>query len=111
MKEVVIVGGVRTPIGRHGGGLKDVTSQDMAARVMREVLKRTQVDPAVIDEVIVGCCGQQSDAANLARVASLMAGIPKEATGYTVQRNCASGQVALTNAYQAIQADDGQVFM
>ncbi len=111
MKEVVIVGGVRTPIGRHGGGLKDVTSQDLAARTMKEVLKRTQIDPAIIDEVIVGCCGQLSDASNLGRVAALMAGIPKETTGYTVQRNCASGQVAMTNAYQAIQCDDGEVFM
>jgi acetyl-CoA C-acetyltransferase len=111
MKEVVIVGGVRTPIGRHGGGLKDVTTQDLAARTMKEVLKRTKLDPALIDEVIVGCCGQLSDASNMARVASLMAGIPKEVTGYTVQRNCASGQVAITNAYQAIQAGDGEIFM
>jgi acetyl-CoA C-acetyltransferase len=111
MKEVVIVGGVRTPIGRHGGGLKDITAQDLGARTMKEVLKRTKVDPAVIEEVIVGCCGQLSDASNIARVMSLMAGIPKEATGYTVQRNCASGQVALTSAYQAIQAGDGEVFM
>jgi len=111
VKEVVIVGGVRTPIGRHGGALKDVTTQDLAARTMKEVLKRTKLDPSLIDEVIVGCCGQLSDAANMARVASLMAGIPKEVTGYTVQRNCASGQVAITNAYQAIQAGDGEIFM
>lgn len=111
MKEVVIVGGVRTPIGRHGGGLKDITAQDLAARVMKEVLKRTNLDPALIDDVIVGCCGQLSDAPNLARVAALMAGIPKEVPGFTVQRNCASGQVAITSAYQAIQAEDGQIFM
>jgi acetyl-CoA C-acetyltransferase len=111
MQEVVIVGGVRTPIGRHGGGLKDITAQDLAARAMKEVLKRTRLDPALIDDVIVGCCGQLSDAPNLARVAALMAGIPKEVPGYTVQRNCASGQVAITNAYQAIQAGDGEIFM
>ncbi|MGC8786758.1 MAG: thiolase family protein [Anaerolineae bacterium] len=111
MKEVVIVGGVRTPIGRHGGGLKDITAQDLAARVIKEVLNRTKLDPAMIDDVIFGCCGQLSDAPNLARVAALMAGIPKEVPGYTVQRNCASGQVAITNAYQAIQAGDGEIFM
>jgi len=111
MKEVVIVGGVRTPIGRHGGGLKDITAQDLAARVIKEVLNRTKLDPALIDDVIFGCCGQLSDAPNLARVAALMAGIPKEVPGYTVQRNCASGQVAITNAYQAIQAGDGEIFM
>ena len=111
MKEVVIVGGVRTAIGRHGGGLKDVTAHDLAARVMKEVLNRTKLDPALIDDVIIGCCGQGSDAPNLGRVAALMAGIPKEVPGYTVQRNCASGQVAITNAYQAIQAEDGEIFM
>lgn len=111
MKEVVIVGAVRTPIGRHGGGLKDITAQDLAARVIKEVLNRTKLDPALIDDVIFGCCGQLSDAPNLGRVAALMAGIPKEVPGYTVQRNCASGQVAITNAYQAIQAEDGEIFM
>jgi len=111
MKEVVIVGGVRTPIGRHGGGIKDITAHDLAARVMKEVLNRTKLDPALIDDVIIGCCGQTSDAPNLGRVAALLAGIPKEVPGYTVQRNCASGQVAITNAYQAIQADDGEIFM
>jgi acetyl-CoA C-acetyltransferase len=111
MKEVVIVGGVRTPIGRHGGGLKDITAQDLAVRVIQEVLSRTKLDPMLIDEVILGCCGQASDAPNIARVAALMAGIPKEVPGYTVQRNCASGQVAITSACQAIQAEDGEVFL
>jgi len=111
MKEVVIVGGVRTPIGRHGGGLKDVTAQDLAARLMKEILNRTKIDPKLISEVIVGCCGQASDAPNLARVALLMAGIPIEVPGFTVQRNCASGQVAITSAYQAIQAGDGDLYM
>jgi acetyl-CoA C-acetyltransferase len=111
MKEVVIVGGVRTPIGRHGGGIKDITAHDLAARVMKEVLNRTKLDPALIADVIVGCCGQASDAPNLGRVAALLAGIPKEVPGYTVQRNCASGQVAITSAYQAIQAGDGEIYM
>lgn len=111
MREVVIVSPLRTPIGRHGGGLKDVTAQDLAARLMKEIINRTKLDASLIDDVIVGCCGQLSDAPNLGRVAALMAGIPKEVPGYTVQRNCASGQVALTNAYQAIQAGDGDIFM
>jgi acetyl-CoA C-acetyltransferase len=111
MKEVVIVSGLRTPIGRHGGGLRDITAQDLAARLMKEILNRTKIDPMLIADVIVGCCGQLSDAPNLGRVAALMAGIPKEVPGYTVQRNCASGQVAITNAFQAIQAEDGEVFM
>jgi len=111
MKEVVVVGAVRTAIGRHGGGLKTITAQDLAAQVIKEVLQRTQLDPALIDDVILGCCGQLSDAPNIARVAALMAGIPDTVPGYTVQRNCASGQVAITNAFQAIQAGDGEIFM
>jgi acetyl-CoA C-acetyltransferase len=104
MKEVVIVGATRTAIGRHGGAFIDITAQDLAARVMKEVLNRTGLDPALIDDVILGCIGQSSDAANIARVAALMAGIPKEVPGYTVQRNCAAGQVAITSAYQAIRS-------
>ncbi len=111
MKDVVIAGIVRTAIGRYGGAFKDITAHDLAARVIKEVLRRTQIDPATIDDVIFGCIGQSSDAPNLGRVAALMAGIPKEVPGYTVQRNCAAGQVAITNAYQAIQADDGEIFM
>ena len=111
MKEVVIAGGARTPIGRHGGAFKDLTAQDLATRVIKEVLKRTEIDPAIIDEVILGCIGQSSDAPNIGRVAALMAGIPHEVPGYTVQRNCAAGQQAITSAFQAIQAGDGEVFL
>jgi len=111
MREVVIVDGVRTPIGSHGGGLKDVTAQKLAEIVIREVLRRTKVDPQQIDEVIFGCGGQMSDAPNLARVAALMAGIPVETPGYTVQRNCASGMEAITSACQAIKAGDGDVYL
>jgi len=111
MKEVVIIDGVRTPIGSHGGGLKDVTAQKLAEIVIRELLQRTELDPQHIDEVIFGCGGQMSDAPNLARVAALMAGIPVETPGYTVQRNCASGMEAITSACQAIKAGDGDTFL
>lgn len=111
MKEVVIIGGVRTPIGTHGGAFRDITAQELASIAMRGVLERTGLDPHLIDEVILGCIGQQSDAPNIARVAALMAGIPVHVPGYTVQRNCVSGMVAITNAYQAIQAGDGDIFL
>ncbi len=111
MKEVVLVGGVRTPIGAHGGALKDITAHELAKIVMREVLKRTQVDPAGLEEVIFGCCMQTSDAPNMARVASLNAGIPKEVTGFTVQRNCASGLQAITSAYEGIQVNHGDSYL
>lgn len=111
MKDVVIVGGVRTPIGSHGGAFRTITAQELAKIVMQEVLHRTGVDPATIDDVIFGCIGQGSDAPNIARVAALMAGVPVEVPGFTVQRNCASGLQAITSAYQAIQARDGEVFL
>ena len=109
MKEVVIVDGARTPIGNMGGALKDVTAQDMAATVMKELIKRNNLKPADVEEVILGCVGQFSDAPNVARVAALLAGLPKEVTGYTVQRNCSSGMQALVNAYQNIQCGDADL--
>jgi len=110
-KEVVIVGGVRTPIGSHGGAFRSLTAQDLAKIVFEEIIKRTKLDPHTIDDVILGCIGQYSDAPNIARVAALMAGIPPHVPGYTVQRNCVSGMVAISCAYQAIQAGDGEVFL
>ncbi len=111
MKEVVIVGGVRTPIGSHGGAFRTLTAQDLAATVFKEVINRVGLDPKQIDDVILGCIGQQSDAPNIGRVAALMAGVPVSVPGYTVQRNCVSGMVSITSAYQAIQAGDGEVFL
>jgi acetyl-CoA C-acetyltransferase len=111
MREVVLVGGVRTPVGVHGGALRDQRAQDLAKIVLEEQIKRTGLDPSLIDDVILGCIGQPSDAANIARVAALMAGVPEYVPGYTVQRNCASSLQAITSAYQAIQADDGELFL
>jgi len=111
MKEVVIVGGCRTPIGSHGGAFRDLTAQHLAAIVFQEVIKRTGIDPNLIDDVILGCIGQQSDAPNIARVAALMAGVPSYVPGFTVQRNCVSGMQSITSAYQAIQTGDGEVFL
>ncbi len=111
MNEIVIVGGVRTPIGSHGGGLRDIPPQELARIVMAEVMNRTGIDANEFDDVIFGCCGQFSDAPNVARVAALMAGVPTHVPGYTVQRNCVSGMVAITNACQAIKAGDGEAFL
>jgi acetyl-CoA C-acetyltransferase len=111
MKDVVIVGGVRTPIGSHGGAFRTLTAQHLAALVFREVIARVGLDPIRIDDVILGCIGQQSDSPNIARVAALLAGVPVRAPGFTVQRNCVSGMQSITAAYQAIQAGDGEVFL
>jgi acetyl-CoA C-acetyltransferase len=111
MKEVVIVGGVRTPIGSHGGAFRSLSAQEMAATVFREVIARVGLDGKEIDDVALGCIGQQSDAPNIGRVAALMAGVPVNVPGFTVQRNCVSGMQSITSAYQAIQAGDGEVFL
>jgi acetyl-CoA C-acetyltransferase len=111
MKKVVIVGGVRTPIGSHGGAFRTLTAQHLAALVFKEVIERVGIDPNLFDDVILGCIGQQSDAPNIGRVAALLAGVPVHVPGYTVQRNCVSGMVSITSAYQAIQAEDGEVFL
>ncbi|HZS11942.1 MAG TPA: thiolase family protein [Nitrospirales bacterium] len=109
MKEVVVIAGARTPIGNFGGALKDVPPQKLGELVVREVLNRTGIDPAAIEEVIFGCVGQFSDAANVARVIALQAGLPIQVPAYTVQRNCSSGLQAFANAFQNIQSGDADV--
>ena len=111
MKEIVIVNPVRTAVGAHGGALRAKRAQDLAEIVFRAVLEQTGLDPVVLDEVILGSIGQPSDAANIARVAALMAGVPIEVPGFTVQRNCASGMQSVTSACQAIQAGDGEIYL
>ena len=106
MKNVVIVAGARTPLGNFGGALKDLSAQKLGELVVREVLARTKLDPALIDEVIMGCVGQSTDAPNIARVISLMAGLPIRTPGYSVQRNCSSGLQPFVNAFQNIQCGD-----
>jgi acetyl-CoA C-acetyltransferase len=111
MKEVVIVGGVRTPIGSHGGAFRTMPAQNLAALVFKEVVERVGLDVKLFDDVILGCIGQQSDAPNIGRIAALMAGIPANVPGYTVQRNCVSGMQSITNAFQSIQSEDGEIFL
>ncbi|MHB8482156.1 MAG: thiolase family protein [Nitrospiria bacterium] len=109
MKEVVIVDGVRTPVGLFGGALRDVTAQKLGEIAVRELVNRTKIDPESIDELIFGCVGQYSDATNIGRVIGLMAGIPITVPGYTVARNCASGLQAFANGYQNIRSEDADI--
>lgn len=109
MKQVVVAAGARTPIGNFGGALKDVTPQRMGELAVREVITRAQVDPQLIDEVIIGSVGHTSDAYNVARVIALLAGIPVRTPAYSVQRNCSSGLQPFVNAYQNIQSEDADV--
>ncbi|MEC4672883.1 MAG: thiolase family protein [Nitrospirota bacterium] len=109
MKDVAIVAGVRTPIGNFGGALKDVPAQKLGELVVREVMNRAQLDPSLVEDVIMGCVGQPSDAYNIARVIGLMAGLPIKTPGYSVQRNCASGLQPFANAFQNIQSEDADI--
>ncbi|MBI3087676.1 MAG: thiolase family protein [Candidatus Omnitrophica bacterium] len=107
--DVVIVDGLRTAQGAFGGALKSLTAQRLGELAVRELLTRTRLKPADVEEVIVGCVGQASDAPNIARVIALMAGLPKQVPAYTVQRNCASGLQTIINAFQNIVAGDRDV--
>jgi len=111
MKEVVITNPLRTPTGSFGGAFKTVPAYDLAKIVMQRVIADSGIDAGELDDVILGNIGQPSEAANIARVSALYAGIPKHVPGYTVQRNCASAMQAISNAFQAIQAGDGEMYL
>ena len=112
MTEVVIVDAIRTPIGALGGILSSVRPDDMAAHVIKSILERNQIDPALIEEVFMGCANQAGeDNRNVARMAALLAGLSVEAGGVTVNRLCASGLNAINMASRAIKAGEGDVYI
>jgi acetyl-CoA C-acetyltransferase len=111
MKEVVITNPLRTANGSFGGAFKTVPAYDLAKYVMQRVIADAGIDPGILDEVILGNIGQPSEAANIARVAALYAGIPEHVPAYTVQRNCASALQAITSAYNSIQVGDGELYL
>ena len=112
MTEVVIVDAIRTPIGALGGILSSVRPDDMAAYVIKSILERNQIDPALIEEVFMGCANQAGeDNRNVARMAALLAGLPVEVGGVTVNRLCASGLNAINMASRAIKAGEGDVYI
>jgi 3-oxoadipyl-CoA thiolase len=112
MREAWIIDAVRTPIGRHGGALARVRPDDLAAAAVRAVVQRTGIDPATIDDVILGCANQAGeDNRNVARMAALLAGLPVAIAGQTVNRLCGSGLQAVNAAAQAIRAEEGDVFL
>ena len=102
MRNAVIIDSVRTAVGRMGGTLKDVEVDYLAAKVLDEILVRTEIDKSDVDEVIIGQAKQSTDAPNLARLALLRAGFPIEVPGYTVHRQCGSGVQAMNNGAQQI---------
>ena len=107
-----IIDAVRTPIGNFGGTLKNIRTDDLAAIPIRELIKRTNIDPNKIDDVILGCANQAGeDNRNVARMASLLAGIPYTVPGETVNRLCASGMSAVIHAHRAAISKDGNLFI
>jgi len=106
------VDAVRTPIGRYGGALAAVRPDDLAALVIRALVDRTAIDPSLIEDVILGCANQAGeDNRNVARMALLLAGLPIDVGGLTVNRLCGSGLQAINSAAHAIAVDDGDAFI
>ncbi len=112
LRDAWVVEAVRTPIGRYGGALASVRPDDLAAAVLRAVVARSGIDPTLIEDVILGCANQAGeDNRNVARMALLLAGLPVEIGGLTVNRLCGSGLQAVNSAAHAIAVGDGDVFI
>src|SRR6187200_1168360 len=112
LRDAWIVSAVRTPIGRYGGALRSVRPDDLAAIAVAAAVERSGVDPATIDDVILGNAnGAGEENRNVARMAALLAGLPVEVGGQTVNRLCGSGLQAVNAAAHAIMVGDGDVFV
>ena len=112
MKDAFILSALRTPVGRAGGALAHVRPDDLAALVVRAVVERARFDPALLDDVILGCTNQAGeDNRNIARMAVLLAGFPVQVPGQTVNRLCGSGLQAVASAAHAIKAGEGDAFV
>ena len=112
MSEAFITAAVRTPIGRAGGALADVRPDDLAAIAIRALLERGRIPADRVEDVIFGCANQAGeDNRNVARMAALLAGLPVEVPGQTVNRLCGSGLQAAVSAAHAIRAGEGDLFV
>ncbi|HEY1356917.1 MAG TPA: thiolase family protein [Thermoleophilaceae bacterium] len=112
MPEALILDAVRTPIGRYGGALASARPDDLAARTVEEVVARNGLDPSTIDDIYMGCTNQAGeDNRNVARMAGLLAGLPIEVPGITVNRLCASGLEAVNQAGRALRVGEGELML
>ena len=112
MKDVVIIDGVRSPIGKYRGSLASVRPDDLLAAVYKGLMDRTGVDPALLDDVYAGCGNQAGeDNRDVARMSVLLAGFPKEVPGITINRNCASALEAVNQGAKAVIAGEGEIFI
>jgi acetyl-CoA C-acetyltransferase/acetyl-CoA acyltransferase len=111
MTRLAIIDGIRTPFAKAGTELKSLPAQELGRIVVSELLERTGFVPHKVSQVIFGCVAQPAEAANVARVIALNAGIPREVPAYTVHRSCASGFEAITSAYEKMVAGQGDAFV
>ncbi len=112
MKErIAIIAGYRSAMGKAGGVFKNLSASDLGARIAKEVILRSKIDPNKIDEAIIGNVAQPADSANIARVIALKAGIPESASAFTVHRNCASGMEAFTTGALKINSGYGKIML
>src|SRR5919197_6511518 len=112
MSRAVVLSAVRTPVGRYGGALSGIRPDDLAALAIAAAVERAGIDPASIEDVYFGCANQAGeDNRNVARMAALLAGLPQEVAGVTVNRLCASGLPAVVSACHAVRAGDGELFV
>ncbi len=111
MSRIAIVDGIRTPFVKAWTDFWDIPAQELGRIVVRELLERTGLDPRKVDEVIFGAVAQPVEATNVARVISLLAGIPKEKRAYTISRNCASGIESVTSAAEKINAGIDEIVL
>ena len=112
LRDVFVVDAVRTPIGRHGGALAEVRPDDLGAIVIRELVRRTGVEPAAVDDVLLGCANQAGeDNRNVARMSALLAGLPVSVPGGTVNRLCGSGLMAVGDGARAVAVGDADLLI
>jgi 3-oxoadipyl-CoA thiolase len=111
-QEAFVCDAVRTPIGRYGGALSTVRGDDLAAVPLKILIERNELDPAAIDDVILGCANQAGeDNRNVARMAALLSGLPETVGGMTINRLCASGLDAVGTAARAIRSGDANLLL
>jgi 3-oxoadipyl-CoA thiolase len=112
LREVFLVDPVRTPVGRYGGALADVRPDDLGALVIRQIVARTGVDPAAVEDVLMGCANQAGeDNRNVARMSALLAGLPVTVPGGTVNRLCGSGLMAINDGARAVAVGDADLLI
>jgi len=111
MERIAIVDGIRTPFSKMGANFNNLSAQELGRLALRELIERTGLDVKLVDEVIFGCVAQPVDAANIARVIALLAGVPKNIPAFTVNRNCSSGIEAVVQAAIKIRAGEGSCYL